>query len=97
MGSLNWTAESLRWLQDIFEFIAVDDPVAAKRVVSGIFDRAQVLTGHPKIGYRYQSSSRHVRVLMYGHYRIAYLIKEGGNIDILGVFHGSLDISKYSL
>jgi len=97
MGSLNWTAESLRWLQDIFEFIAVDDPVAAKRVVSGIFDRAQVLTEHPKIGYRYQSSSRHERVLMYGHYRIAYLIKEGGNIDILGVFHGSLDISKFSL
>jgi plasmid stabilization system protein ParE len=97
MGSLNWTAESQRWLKDIFGFIAIDDPVAAKRVVSGIFERAQVLTEHPKIGYRYQSSSRHVRVLMYGHYRIAYLVNDGGDIDVLGVFHGSLDISRYSL
>lgn len=97
MGSLNWTAESQRWLKDIFGFIAIDDPVAAKRVVSGIFERAQVLTEHPKIGYRYQSSSRPVRVLMYGHYRIAYLVNDGGDIDVLGVFHGSLDISRYSL
>ena len=97
MGSLNWTAESQRWLKDIFEFIAVDDSAAAESVVSGIFERAQVLTDHPKIGYRYLSSSRHVRVLMYGHYRIAYLVNDGGNIDVLGVFHGSLDISRYSL
>jgi len=38
-----------------------------------------------------------VRILLYGHYRITYLIKADGNIDILGVFHGSLDISKYQL
>jgi len=43
------------------------------------------------------ASRRHVRILLYGHYRIAYLIKADGNIDILGVFHGSLDISKYQL
>ncbi|MBI4487912.1 MAG: hypothetical protein HY694_02405 [Deltaproteobacteria bacterium] len=30
-------------------------------------------------------------------YIIAYLIKDDGNIDVLGVFHGSLDISKYQL
>lgn len=97
MGSLNWTAESQRWLKDIFEYIEADNPVAAQSVVSGIYERAQILLDHPKIGYRYQTSSRHVRILMYGHYRIAYLVKESGNIDILGVFHGSLDISRYSL
>ena len=56
----------------------------------------EVLLDHPEIGYSYQSSSRQVRILMYGHYRIAYLAKESGNINILGVFHGSLDISRYS-
>lgn len=49
------------------------------------------------MGHRYWASSRHVRILLYGHYRIAYVIKDDGNIDILGVFHGSLDISKYQL
>jgi hypothetical protein len=34
---------------------------------------------------------------MYGHYRIAYLVQADGNIDILGVFHAALDITKYEL
>jgi len=33
--------------------------------------------------------------LLYGHYRIAYLIKDKNNIDILGVFHGALAIERY--
>jgi toxin ParE1/3/4 len=43
------------------------------------------------------ASTRHVRILLYEHYRIAYLVKEDGDIDVLGIFHGSLDISKYQL
>ena len=78
-------------------YIEADNPSAAQSVVLGIYERAQVLLDHPEIGYSYQSSSRQVRILKYGHYRIAYLAKESGNIDILGVFHGSLDISRYSL
>jgi len=35
--------------------------------------------------------------LLYEHYRIASLVTEEKNIDILGVFHGSLDISRYQL
>jgi len=38
-----------------------------------------------------------IEILLYGHYRITYLVKNGGDIDILGVFHGALDISKYSI
>ncbi len=50
-----------------------------------------------QIGHRYVHSSRHVRVLHYGHFRIAYLLKADGDVDILGVFHGALDITKYQL
>jgi toxin ParE1/3/4 len=97
MGNLNWTAESVRRLSDIFEYIEAESPQAAQKVVSGIYQRVQVLLAHPEIGHSYQSSTRNVRILMYGHYRIAYLVKPGEDIDILGVFHGSLDISRYSL
>ena len=72
-------------------------PQAGVRTVQGIYERAQDLAVHPEVGYRYPASSRHVRILLYGHYRIAYLIKDDGNIDILGVFHGSLDIARYQL
>lgn len=97
MGSIAWTEEAQRWLQDIHEYIAQDNPVAADRVVRGIYDRVQVLIQHPEIGHRYRDSTRHVRVLLYGHYRIAYLVKSGEEIDILGVFHGALEIERYAL
>lgn len=97
MAEINWTAEARQWLEDIFEFIATDNPKAAAEVVEGIYDRAQVLRQHPKIGCPYQPSQREVRILLYGHYRIAYLVKSHGNVDILGVFHGALDIARYSL
>ena len=71
MGNLKWTTESQRWLKDIYEYIEVDNPIAATNVVSGIYQRTQILSDHPEIGYRYQSSTRHIRILLYGHYRIA--------------------------
>ena len=57
----------------------------------------RICAGFPQLGTRYTVSPRHVRVLLYEHYRIAYLVKEDGNIDILGVFHGALDIARYQL
>ena len=97
MAKIAWTEEAQRWLGDIFDYIAADNPQAAARTVQGIYERTQVIASFPEIGHRYLASSRNVRVLLYGHYRIAYLVKDDGDIDILGVFHGSLDITRYQL
>jgi toxin ParE1/3/4 len=97
MATIAWTAEAQRWLEDIFEYIAADSPHAAARTVQEIYERTQVLASFPEIGHRFPASSRNVRILLYGHYRIAYPVKDDGNIDILGVFHGSLDITRYQL
>ena len=97
MAEISWTEEAQRWLSDIFEYVAAENPQAAARTVQGIYERAQDLVRFPEIGSRYAPSLRHVRILLYGHYRIAYLIKDDGNIDVLGVFHGSLDIKRYQL
>jgi toxin ParE1/3/4 len=93
---INWTREAQLWLSDIYTYIALEDRDAAARIVSGIFQKAQLLTRHPKLGYQYEAEeSREVRILLYGHYRIAYLIKSESCIDILGVFHGALNIERY--
>jgi toxin ParE1/3/4 len=97
MATLTWTDEAQRWLRDIFDYISADSPAAAARTVSGIYERAQFLVTFPEIGHRYFASTRNVRILLYGHYRIAYLIKADGDIDILGVFHGALDIERFNL
>ena len=85
-------------MKDIHDYIALDKPDSARRTVDAIFQKVQLLLEFPEMGYRYQSrKDRDIRVLLYGHYRIAYLITEDSNIDILGVFHGALEIDKYLL
>lgn len=50
----------------------------------------------PERGYRYhERPDQTIRILLYGHYRIAYLVRDQGDIDILGVFHGALSIDRY--
>lgn len=96
MAEINWTRESEIWLQDIYNYIAADDPEAAARTVTAIFEKAQLLKNHPRLGYKYEpEQSRDVRILLYEHYRIAYLIRPDGDVDIIGVFHGALDIERY--
>ena len=98
MAKIRWTSEAENWLHDIFDYIARDDPESAGRIVDGIFDRVRMLEDFPESGYLYQrNASRDIRILLFGHYRIAYLLKSGGSIDILGVFHGSLEIDRYLL
>ena len=98
MAEINWTHESEVWLRDIYDYIAADNPTAAAETVLKIFEKAQLLRNHPRLGRRYEAEeSREIRILLYEHYRITYLIKPDGNIDILGVFHGALEIERYLL
>lgn len=96
MAGIKWTAEAECWLKDIHDYIAKDNPSAAARVVEGIYEKAQILHQFPEIGYIYRKEEEgFIRILLYGHYRIAYIIKEKERIDILGIFHGALDLEKY--
>jgi plasmid stabilization system protein ParE len=93
---IRWTEEAERWLRDIYEYIAVDNPGAAAKVISGIYEKAQMLRQFPEIGYVLRAEAEgEIRILIYGHYRIAYLVKPSGPVDILGIFHGALEIDRY--
>ena len=96
MVNINWTDEASFWLKDIHDYIALDNLKIAKKVINEIFTKTQILASFPKIGYLYKDDTNNeIRVLLYGHYRIAYLIKDTKTVDILGVFHGSLAIERY--
>jgi len=66
-------------------------------VIAAIYDKAQLLRSFPEIGQKYRLEPEgDIRVVLYGHYRIVYLTRSAENIiDILGVFHGALDIERY--
>jgi plasmid stabilization system protein ParE len=96
MAEVVWTEKATAWLQNIYDYIAQDNPAAAKRTVEAIYNKALLLSEFPELGYRYERwPERNLRILLYGHYRIAYLIKPDGNVDIVGVFHAALDMDRY--
>ena len=96
MAKIRWTQEAELWLKDIHDFIAEDSKQAAEEVIDGIYQRAQILRHHPRIGHTYRTEEEgEVRILLYGHYRITYLLTDNDSIIILGVFHGALDIERY--
>ena len=98
MARIEWTNEADTWLNEIHTFISQDNPAAAGRVIEEIYERTQILTEYPHAGHIYQTEpDGEIRILLYGHYRIAYQIKNDERIDILGVFHGALDINRYLL
>lgn len=50
----------------------------------------------PEIGQKYRVEPEgEIRILYYGHYRIAYLLRPSQVIDILGVFHDAMEIERY--
>ena len=97
MVEVRWTPEAAAWLKDIHDYIARDSPDAAARVIEGIYQKVQMLREFPDIGYRYRSEEDgEIRILLYGHYRIAYLRRKPAEVvDVLGVFHGALDLDRY--
>lgn len=98
MAKITWTGEAERWLKNIFDYIAQDNPVAAANVIDGIYQKAQILESFPESGYRYESTTdENIRILLYGHYRIAYRVRDDKDVDVLGVFHGALEIENYLL
>lgn len=75
--TIRWTAESEKWIKEIYDYIAQDNVKAAQSVTLGIYKRVQILQNFPEIGYKYRSEPEgDVRILLYGHYRIAYLIRK---------------------
>ena len=96
MVTINWTNEAEMWLKEIHDYIALDKKSIAKKVVREIYQKVQILQSFPKIGFEYQNDENlEIRILLYGHYKIAYLIKDETHIDILGIFHGALTVEKY--
>ncbi len=80
-----------------YDFTAIITLIDAKLAALSATNivRVQTLLTFPQIGYLYQTKNSHeIRILLYGHYRIAYLLKND-SIYILGVYHGALEMKKY--
>jgi plasmid stabilization system protein ParE len=85
---LKWSDRALRDLERIGDFIAEDDPGAANRLVSRLWQRAVVLKSHPRLGRVVpELCDQDLREIIDGNYRIVYQLADH-EILIVTVFEG---------
>lgn len=71
-----WSPLSYERLENIYEFIFDKDPVAAKKLISRIFERVESLSRYPERGRKVPEINRdEIREIFKSEYRIIYKIE----------------------
>jgi toxin ParE1/3/4 len=86
---VHWTHNAVDHLVNIYEYIALNSPTYAKRMVDRITRRSSQIAGNPFSGrmvLEYQAED--IRELIEKPYRIIYRVKQD-QIDVLAVIHGA--------
>ena len=97
MARLTWTEPALQDLDEIAEYIALDKPEAAKKLVRNVFEKVERLEQHPHSGRKPPEFTKTVyREIIVGPCRIFYR-KDKNKIYILHVMRGERLLRKYLL
>ena len=97
MARLIWTEPALFDLDEIAEYIALDDPLAASRYVQKVFDRVERLEAHPHSGKRPPELHRTLyREVVVPPCRIFYRVEENA-VYILYVMRAERLLRSYLL
>jgi len=85
---LVWTKESLERLNEIGEYIGVNNPERAEKFVNYLIENAESILDSPNIGRMVPDfADTRIREIIVKKYRIVYRVKEK-TIEILTVFEG---------
>lgn len=91
---VHWTDTAQGHLEAIFQYIARDSPVYARRMVDRLTRRSQQMGDFPTSGRKVpEFGLDRVREVFEGPYRIIYCVKPD-QIDVLAVVHGARDLLK---
>ncbi|ARN81563.1 type II toxin-antitoxin system RelE/ParE family toxin [Methylocystis bryophila] len=85
---LRWTTPALRDFEELGDDIARENPAAAARVVTNMFDRTELLAKHPHVGRPGRVPGTRELVVTGTPYIIPYRVC-GDVVQILAVLHGS--------
>ena len=85
---VRWTEQAFTRLAEIEEYVALDSPRAAERLIARLLRRASTLARTPNMGRRVlELPGSDLRELVEGHYRIVYRVRPP-RVEILTVFEG---------
>ncbi len=86
--SRRWTKPALRDLEEIGDFIARDNAMAAAKTVATILDQAEALATHPHLGRAGRIAGTRELVVAQTPFVVPYRVV-GDDVQILAVFHGA--------
>ena len=82
---ISWSPLAVERLEDIYEYIAIDNNSAAQKTVNSIFRKVETLSKNPKRGRKVPETNREeIREVFEGEYRIIYRV-ESRKIFILTI------------
>ena len=85
---LRWLRKALKNLDEEADFIAVDDPEAARLVVKRVLDAVAILVDQPATGRPGRVPGTRELVVLKTRYLVPYRVR-GSTVEILRVFHTS--------
>ena len=88
MLSLRFSDQSLQELDEIWEYIAQDSPLAAESVIQNLRQLCKTLAAFPQAGRKRDDVSPGVRSLPKGNFVIFYKVLPG-ELLIIRILHGS--------
>jgi plasmid stabilization system protein ParE len=101
MAELIWTEPALHDLDAIADYIALEDPLAARRLVKRVFEHVEQLEAHPESGSRppeLRSSSPRYRQIIEPPCRVFYRHDSGQNkVFVLYIVRGERRFRKTRL
>ncbi|MDJ0765483.1 MAG: type II toxin-antitoxin system RelE/ParE family toxin [Myxococcota bacterium] len=98
MARLIWTEPALQDLEEIAEYIALDKPLAAKKLVKNVFKKIERLEAHPRSGRRpSELEGTSYREVVVAPCRIFYRVEDNDVVYVLYVMRGEQQLRKYLL
>jgi toxin ParE1/3/4 len=92
---IKWLTKALQNLNDEADYIAQEDPAAARKVVAQIFAAVDLLADNPGIGHPGRIHGTRELVIADTRYIVPYRVRPAlQQIEILRVFHSSRRLPK---
>jgi toxin ParE1/3/4 len=79
-------------LDEIWDYIAADNPSAAERLLSTFHEKFLLLSRHPLLGQAREELLAGLRSLSVGNYVVYYRVREN-RVQIVRVLHGARDVT----
>jgi toxin ParE1/3/4 len=96
MVTIEFTPKAIEDIENLAEYIAIQSPHFAQKLVKSIFKEVAILKTFPFIGRIVpEIDENEVREIFYQKYRIVYHVIDQSTIHIVTIQHGSRDVKNW--